>query len=285
VIRRFFNSSRRKSFKRVVPTLIALALVSLHCASAADFAVHWLNDASQNVVSALNSSSTFNTSFKSTGDIQITLISGQVNSVFDEDFSSNPGNNAGFLTGFLGNSAQGTGNGIAGHWSTLETTPSGSALSSLQFDFGIPLAAGDKFLIADADRDEQYKIQAFTKNGNGFTPVSLAGWTHLQFSGQTGITPDSQWPTWDPSSGLLTATISGDLFELLDVLVPDQNIDRIVFSKLAGNGSGAIQFESAVPEPGSAALLVFGIMIMVLITIGSAGRLFIPLRAVLPIAE
>jgi hypothetical protein len=220
--------------------VLLIAVASL--ARGNDNVVHWINSASQSALTVLNSGGTFTTDFKGSGDVAIKLVSGTLNSLYGENFAASPGNNPSWVTGFIGSSAQGTGSGAPGHWTVLETTSPSTNLSSVQFDFSRPLLPGDRILLLDCDSNEQYHIEAFLKSGGDYNVESLAGWTFESYTGQTGITPNNQWPTWQSGGGLLTASTSGNLNEPLDVLVPDARVDRIIFSKLSGGGSGEIQF-------------------------------------------
>ena len=86
-------------------------------------------------------------------------------------------------------------------------------------------------------------MQAYRLVNGAYQPVSLTGWLHESFSGQTGVVPNASWATWDPAAGTLTSPAhdpGATLNEPLDVLTPDQSVERIVFTKLAGNGGNAI---------------------------------------------
>ncbi|HEX4262978.1 MAG TPA: hypothetical protein VH597_01460 [Verrucomicrobiae bacterium] len=97
-------------------------------------ALHWINDSSQNGFTTLNSTSNFITSFKGTNDVQITLISGKVNSIFQEAFAGLANNNnPGFLTNFIGLAANGTGDGTYGHINFLESTLNGEMVCGSLF--------------------------------------------------------------------------------------------------------------------------------------------------------
>ncbi len=223
--------------------VIASVTVSAYSASNV---VHWINSASQSANTVLNSGATFTTVFKGINDLQVQKLSGQVNPLFTDNYATNPGNNPTWIKTFAGNSVQGTGDGLVGHWTQLETNvPTSSGASSLQFDFALPLAPGDRMLVSDVDLSETYKIEAFVKTGNVFNPVSLTGWSYTSHTGQMGVVPDSRWATWDPASGQLVANTSSNINEPVGVLIPDQNINRIIFTKLSGGGSAGLQFISA----------------------------------------
>jgi len=128
------------------------------------------------------------------------------------------------------------GDGTAGHVTALNLT--GSATGSIQIDFAQPISAIDRLLFIDVDFTEQYHIEAFSLQGASYVPLSLLGWTHQTLSGQTGVIPDSRWPTWSPASGLLTANSSpSGLNEELSVLTPDQPLSRLIITKTTGAGA------------------------------------------------
>jgi hypothetical protein len=123
-----------------------------------------------------------------------------------------------------------------------------STAGSFQFDFSNPLGPGDRMMIADVDQSEKYQIVAYKLVGGNYQAVSVAGWTHFAYSGETGITPDSRWATWNPADGTLTSSGSA-LSEPLDVLAPDQNIDRVVFVNFGGGGgTPAVQFAANISQ-------------------------------------
>lgn len=230
-----------------------------------DFIVHYVNDSSQDAVTVINTGATFTTSFRGTNDISFTRLSGTVGALLLDNYSSTPGNNPAFITNFVGNAAQATGDGVAGHWVLMQTSTSSM---SLQIDFAVPLPAGDHFLVADVDNGEQYQVQAYVKNGSNYDPVSLLGWVHQSLTGSTGILPNSNWATWDASTGTLTAT-AASLNDPIDLFTPDQNIDRIVFTRLSGGtGGAALQFHSttSIPEPGTIWLSAMAVILLAAFT-------------------
>jgi hypothetical protein len=94
-------------------------------------------------------------------------------------------------------------------------------------------------------------LQAYLVNGSSTNLVSFVGWNAQDFSGTTGMTPNSQWPVWNPAAGTLTSGTSAtaNLNEELFVLTPAQNINRLVISKQNGaNWSTCITFVS-LPTP------------------------------------
>jgi hypothetical protein len=74
--------------------------------------------------------------------------------------------------------------------------------------------------------------------------------------------PNANWATWNSSNGTLTAP-SGNpqLNSPLDVLTPDQDVDRLVISKLSGVGGGwAFDVVDTVPEPSSTFAIGAGVL-------------------------
>jgi hypothetical protein len=226
--------------------LVCIAMLGAATFCRAESAIHWKNSASQDVISVLGSNGVFTTDFKGSNDAHVSKLSGTASDIFFEAFGgSTPGNNPLWITNFIGNTPQQTGNGVAGHWGMLE--PSSSA-GSFQFDFSVPFGPGDRMMIADVDQSEKYQIAAYRLVGGSYQAVPLAGWTHFAYSGETGITPDSRWATWNPADGTLTSSGSG-LSEPLDVFAPDQNIDRVVFVNFGGGGgTPAVQFAANISQ-------------------------------------
>lgn len=248
---------------------VLLAIAPFNISYANVTVAHWINDSNQNAVTVLNAGSTFITDFKGINDLSITESSGQLRSIYTDNYAgTTPANNPDYLTGFQGNSAQGTGDGTLGHLSLLESSYNGP--NSLQFDFSNPLTPADKIVIADIDYSEQIKITAYHWTGSSYVLLPLTDWTEQNFSGQTGITPNATWAAWDASLGLFTANTSNNLNEPLNVLTPSENVDRLVFTKLNTSlaASTEIQFVSgvsSVPLPASfwllgSALAGFGVM-------------------------
>jgi hypothetical protein len=197
--------------------------------------IRWINGSNENGSTVLNSGSTFTTSFRTANDVTATRLSGALGALFTDNFGgATPGNNPSYLTSFVGSTVSWTGDGTAGHVGFLDF--GGGATSSAQFDFSQPLTSADRLLFVDADSTEQYHVEAYALVGASYVPLSLGGWTYETFSGQTGVTPDSRWPTWNAASGLLTAGTSG-LNEELSVLTPDQQVSRLVISKTTGAGA------------------------------------------------
>ena len=227
--------------------LVSCALmVSASVACQAETVIHWTNSASQDGITVLNASGVFTSDFKGSNDIQVSKLTGPASDIFTETFGgSTPGNNPLWVTNFIGNAAQQTGDGTPGRWSMLE--PSSSA-GSFRFDFSIPLGPGDRMLIADVDQSEKYQIKAYTLVGGNYVPAAVTGWGHQAYSGQTGVIPDARWAVWAPADGTLTST-GNSLGEPLDVLAPDQSIDRVEFINFGGGGgTPAIQFAANIAQ-------------------------------------
>ncbi len=216
-------------------------------------AIHWINDSNQNGATQLNNTGTFTTSFLGTNDVTVTRIAGNVAGLVNNSFGgATPGNNPGYITSFLGSPTTGTGTGTAGTFGLLGGDGT-DATASLQFNFTLPLTASSHIMFGDVDTTEKYQIQAYAFVEGTYVPISLGGWTHSSFSGQSGITPDATWATWDSSNGTLTAPAGNpQINSPLDVLTPDQNVDRLVISKLSGTGGGwSFDVVNGVPEPSS----------------------------------
>lgn len=218
--------------------LCAILIVCAVCGSSSargNSVIRWINGANQNAGTVLNSGGIFTTSFRTANDVTATRLSGTLGGLFTDNFGgSTPGNNPSYLTTFVGSTASGTGDGVVGHMGFLDL--GGGATSSAQFDFAQPLTSVDRLLFVDADSTEQYHIEAYALVGASYVPLGLSGWTYEVFSGQTGVVPDSRWPTWNAANGLFTAGTSG-LNEELSVLTPDQPVSRLVISKTTGAGA------------------------------------------------
>ena len=220
----------RKIACSLLITCAAFALPSVLAASA----IHWINDSNQPIGNVLNGGP-FTTSFRTSNDVTVSELSGFTSGHFVDNFGGpTPGNNPDYVTTFVGSTSNGTGNGTAGQVAFLDMA--GTATGSMQFDFAQPLTPADRLLFVDIDSTEQYHIEAFSLVSSTYVPLSLLGWTYATFSGQTGVAPDSRWPSWDAVNGLLTATSSA-LNEELSVLTPDQLISRLVISKTTGAGA------------------------------------------------
>ena len=156
--------------------------------------VHWINGAGQSAQTVLNTNGVFITDFKAQNDLTVTRLTSDLVSVTSDVLGgASPGNNPVYLTGYLGVSSNGTGDGVVGDLADLNMTA--DVTGSLQFDFSIPLTPQDRILLVDVDGLEQYLLQAYAFNGSSYVQeVNLAGWTAQDFSGTTGITPNSSWP-------------------------------------------------------------------------------------------
>ena len=205
--------------------------------------IHLTNASSQGAVATLNAGSPFTTDFKASNDVTITSLVGPLDPVYTDNFARSPtGNNPGYLVAYLGSSDNGTGTSTVGDFDFLQTHE-GTPFTSLQFDFARPLGTGDRIIVADVDTTEEYQVKAYHLVSGSYQALSLTGWKHEQFSGQTGISPDSTFSTWDPSAGTLTSNAnSGNLNEPLDVFTPDKPVDRLVITQTAGtSGNAGIQ--------------------------------------------
>ncbi len=197
---------------------------------------HWINDAGLNVTNVLNTNGVFITDFKAHNDLKVTrLTANPIGSSIDVFGGATPGNNPAYLTNFVGMTNNGTGDGIAGDIIDLNTTL--DSTGTLQFDFLIPLTSQDRILFVDVDGTEQYLLQAYVINGSSTNQVSFASWPTNNFSGTTGILPNSNWPVWNPTTGTLISGIAGNLNRELFVLTPAQNINRLVLTKQSGNAA------------------------------------------------
>ena len=206
--------------------------------------VHWINDAGQGAATALNTNGVFVTDFKAHNDLTVTRLTDDGVSLYTDVFGgATPGNNPAYLTNFVGVATNGTGDGIAGDFEDLNMTS--DSTGTLQFDFLSPLTPQDRILLIDVDGPESYLLQAYAINGSASNQVSFVGWPAQDFSGQTGLTPDSTWPLWNPAAGTLISGISAKLNEELFVLTPAQNINRLMVTKQSGvNWSTTITFLS-----------------------------------------
>jgi hypothetical protein len=233
----------RKTECALFAVCVAFGLPAVHAASV----IHWINDSNQDSATVLNGGGPFTTTFRTSNDVTAMELSGHTSGHFIDNFGGpTPGNNPGYLTTFVGSAGNGTGDGTAGHVAFLDMA--GTATGSMQFDFAQPISSADRLLFVDADSTEQYHIEAFSLVSSTYVPISLLGWTYETFSGQTGVTPDSRWPSWDPVNGLITATSSA-LNEGLSVLTPDQLVSRLVISKTTGAGASTGFQVIEVPSP------------------------------------
>jgi len=196
---------------------------------------HWINDAGVNAATVLNTNGVFVSDFKATNDLKVTQIGVHSLSTYTDIYGgATPGNNPWYCTEFVGAASNGTGDGTAGDLTDLNMSP--DATGGLQFDFLSPLTPLDRILLNDIDGTEQYQIQAYILSGTNYVQVSVAGWTAENFTGTTAQFPNSNWPIWNPTNGTATSGYSGNLNEELIVLIPNQNINRLIVTKLAANG-------------------------------------------------
>jgi hypothetical protein len=205
--------------------------------------IHLVNGAGQKVSTTLNAGSVFITDFKGHNDVTITKLASFVDTDYLENFGGiYATGNPSYVTNFIGTTNTGTGNGTAGAINAIQTTGD----LSLQFDFAIQLGPTDRVLIMDCDKDEQYQLQAFVKNGSVFTKVSLDNWGAQNFPGMTQQTPDFNFPLWDAATGVLSSQTYGEnLAEPLMVITPDQKVDRIIFTQIVGGSPGQHLFCTA----------------------------------------
>jgi hypothetical protein len=232
------------------PAILATWLISFQ-SICADSAIRWINEANQSAATVLNGGSVFTTTYRTSNDVSVTLLSGSTSGTYIDVYGgATPGNNPDYLRDFVGSTTEGTGDGQAGHH--LFLTMSSASTGAIQFDFAQPLNSSDRILFSDVDYFEQYSLQAFAPGG---AALDFSGWTYEAFSGQTGVLPDSRWPTWDPVNRLLTAGTS-TLNEEVVVFTPDQSVSRLIITKLTGAGfSTGIQV-TTVPEASSLTLTV-----------------------------
>ncbi len=233
-------------------------------------AIQFVNSSGTDAADALNNQHTFTTSFEGVNDVTITSNDVTLPSLTSDNYGSTgpngAGDNPGYITRFVGNTAEGTGDSTAGVIEELQTYED----SVLTFNFSIPLNTADRLLIADCDIGESYTIQAFS----GSTPLSLTGWVNQTVSGQTGEDSDSEWASWNPTgggadTGTLTANTSNNLNEPLDVLTPaaGQSVTELIFTQTAaGETTDNAGFQILeVPEPTSLALIGLAVLLPFLI--------------------
>ena len=206
--------------------------------------VHWINDSGVNAAAVLSTNGVFVTDFKAVNDLKVTPLGAHSVSLYTDVFGgSSAGNNPWYCAEFVGAASNGTGDGVLGDITDLNMTS--DATAALQFDFLSPLTPQDRILLIDIDGSEQYQFQAYVLSNGNYVQVSVAGWTAENLTGDTGDFPNSGWPLWNPANGTATSGYSGNLNNELFVLIPDQNINRLVVSKLAASGQSTdINFES-----------------------------------------
>ncbi len=225
-------------------------------------AIQFVNSSGTNAVAALNSLHTFTTSFKGKNDVTITSNNVSLPALWTDNYGATGPNGAGdnppYVTGYIGKSGNGTGDGTAGGFEELQTYVG----SVLTFRFAIPLTSSNRILVADIDNSEHYTVQAFSSG----TALSLTGWTNQKFSGQTGETSDPSWGSWNPTGGgpyigTLVANTYANLNEPLDILTPaaGQNVTKLIFTQTSAtnNGTASLQIiELKGPAAGRYTLLL-----------------------------
>jgi hypothetical protein len=172
--------------------------------------------------------------------VTITRLAGHVGTDFVDTFggSYSHGNPA-YLTNFMGTLTNGTGDDIVGDIECIQTYDVN--LVTLQFDFALGFTPVDRLLVIDCDNGEQYKIQAFVKNGTSYNAVSLTSWGVQNYEGSTQDPGLSGFPSWNGTTGLLTA--QGDVLnEPLTIFTPNLTVDRVVITQTASTGAADIQF-------------------------------------------
>ncbi len=191
-----------------------------------------LSNGSGDVDDALNNGEIFQTSFLGDGDVTIQQTASNPPNNYNLDTavdftttatSGNTNNNPPALTGFVGNPAQGTGNGTPGSMYSLIAGDG----DSFQINFNnVPIGPSSEILLGDIDGDEMVNVQAF----DGTKQVSLSNWAHPDLTGEnTGSTPS--WATWNVSSDGFTVTFksstSGNQDDEINELTPHQNVTEL----------------------------------------------------------
>ncbi len=198
--------------------------------------------------------------------------------------SGNPNNNnPAYLTSFIGNETQGTGEGTPGSMTTLFV---GGAAGSITFTFTNPIGPSSYILVSDVDLMETVKIQAYDQNGD---PISLTNWTPYNITGENNsytndgtlvqdVTPppvtsppsSTTWANWDLSTSSAAASegISDDIGKLvsptgdglsnpMNVLQPSaQNVYKLVFTAHTTGSGDAVEYQ--IISPGSTLSAVSG---------------------------
>lgn len=205
--------------------------------------IHLVNRSNQYIYEVMSTNIIFITDFKGSNDVTITRLAGHVGADFVDAFGSSYSHgNPDYLTNFVGSPTNGTGDDIPGDINCIQTDAGN--LLSLQFDFALGLTVVDRLLLIDCDNSEQYRIQAYVKNGSTYNAVSLNGWGVQNYEGSTQDPNLGGFPSWSASSGLLTS--SGEVLnEPLTIFTPNQTIDRVVITQTASTGTADIQFVHA----------------------------------------
>lgn len=199
-------------------------------------AAQWINASGQNGAQVLNTNGVFVTTFKTPNDLTVQGTNPASDLAVTEDIfgGSNPGNNPAYLTQYIGQSSNGTGDGAAGDVGDLNMTT--AAAGTLQFDFANGLTPNDRILFVDVDGPEEYLLTAYVLSGTNYVQSSTSGWIAQDFSGTTGEDPNSQWPIWNGGAGTLDSGTSADLDEELVILTPTATVNRLVVTKQNGSG-------------------------------------------------
>jgi hypothetical protein len=215
---------------------------------------HWINDAGQSAPSRLTNGQVFVTNFKGTNDLTVTPVA--TDSAIHQpalivtltNGSAPAANSTWALTHFLGQTNNGTGDGVVGDLSLLLTgdAPTGS----IQFDFAIPLTARDCVVFGDTDGNEYYQMHAYALKDSAYQELSLTGWTFKRYAGQMNAAPDSRWPQWNGSTAVLQNTSGLDLNWPVVTLKPDADVSRLVIVKFQGDDwRTGLQFMAPVCVP------------------------------------
>lgn len=228
-------------------------------------ALHLSTPSNPDLATAISTGAPVSTSLQALNDVTIRQLSSPTSYFYQQTQlgGATPGNNPSYLTGFTGSVSDFTGSGSPGSLYMLGLE---GGVPSLQFDFSVPLNSADRILIADVDRSQRFRIEAFRFTGSSYQPLSLTGWIHEVFSGETGILPNANWATWDSNLGTLTASTSTSLTTPLNSLTPNQSVDRLVFSRVPGSNLASVEIQlihMVVPEPSSMILAGIGIVIAV----------------------
>ena len=229
-----------------------------------------LTNSSGNFDDFLNNNETFQTSLLGDGDVTIQQTASDPNNEYsistNDNFqtaaaSGNPNNNNPTdLTSFVGNPAQGTGDGTPGSMYSLvaDDGSDSSQVNSFQINFNTaPIGPSSEILLGDIDGNETVTIQAF----DGTQPVSLSNWIEQDLTGennsytdasgtlQTDVTPSSAaWADWNVSSdgytGAFITPTSANLNDEINELTPSQNVTELTFTE---TGTGGVNYQIITP--------------------------------------
>ncbi len=286
------KSGSRTVFPPRARPLIELMEERLLLATTQPDAVLNLSGAAEQLNAATTNSTPPDTDSTYLGTNPVTITSGDTasgikleNHVYQTSAASgNPNNNnPAYLTSFIGNETQVTGEGTPGSMTTLYL---GSAAGSITFTFTNPIGPSSYILVSDVDLLETVKIQAYDQNGD---PISLANWTAFNFTGENNsytndgklvqdVTPppvtsppdSTTWANWDLSTssaaasegitddiGKLVSPTSDDLSNPLNVLQPSaQNVYKLVFTAHTTGTTDAVEYQ--IISPGATLSAVSG---------------------------